>query len=71
MTDFIARYAKAFTALFGAVATALTAALADGSISGADWLAIILAIVTPAGVAGVANRSSTIRVKPSISDTLE
>lgn len=71
MTDFIARYAKAFTALFGTAATALIAALADGSISGADWLAIILAIVTPAGVAGIANRPNIVRAKPSIHDVIE
>lgn len=71
MLDFIARYAKAFTALFGTVATALVAALADGSISGPDWLAIILAVLTPASVARIANRPNIVRAKPSIHDTVE
>lgn len=65
----IARYAKAFTALFGTVATALTAALADGTISGTDWIAIALAVLTPIGVAQVSNKGD--RVKPSMHDAIE
>lgn len=49
MPDFIAWYAKAFVALFGTAATALIAALADGTISGADIVAIIVAIVNRPG----------------------
>lgn len=50
------RYAKALTALIGAVATALPPVLADGSISGADWIAIALAVATAAGVGAVPNK---------------
>ena len=69
MGDLIARYAKAATALLGAGGTALIAALADGHISGADWLAIALAVATALGVAGVPNRPF-VRAKPSIHDPL-
>lgn len=50
------RYAKAITALFGAGGAALVAALADGSITGAEWVGIAIAVVTGPAVAAVRNR---------------
>lgn len=50
------RYAKAITALLGAGGATLVAALADGSISGAEWLGIVLAVVTGGVTAAVPNR---------------
>lgn len=62
------KYAKAITALLGAAIPAFIAAYADGSIGGADWLAIALALLgAPAAVAAVPNRP-TPRVKPSVHD---
>jgi hypothetical protein len=71
MWDMVARYAKAAAALLGAMATALTAALEDGTISGQDWIAIVLAGITALGVAGIRNRPAIVRVKPSVHDTIE
>jgi hypothetical protein len=64
----LAKYAKAITALVGAAIPAFIAAYADRSIGGADWLAILLALLgTPAAVAAIPNRQAS-RVKPSTYD---
>lgn len=55
------RYAKAIAGLLGAAAAALTAALADGSITGAEWAGIFLAVVTGAAVFGVPNHGPAVR----------
>lgn len=60
------KYAKAIVGLVGAGAASLTAALADGSITGAEWVGIILAVVTGGAVARIPNQQS--RVKPSVHD---
>jgi hypothetical protein len=59
------KYAKAIAALVGAGVTAAVAtALADGSISGAEWLGIIAALLGTTGItAAVPNRAPG-RVKP-------
>lgn len=62
-----AKYAKAITALVGAAATLLVPALADGSISGAEWIGIVLALVTGGATAAIPNRP-VLRVKPSVHD---
>lgn len=60
------KYAKAIVGLVGAGAAALTAALADGSITGAEWVGIVLAVATGGAVAGVRNRAPV--VKSSVHD---
>lgn len=56
------RYAKAITALIGAGVAALVPALADGSISGVEWIGIVMAVVTGGGVASVRNRAPAAQV---------
>lgn len=60
------KYAKAIVGLVGAGAASLTAALADGSITGAEWIGIVLAVVTGGAVAGVRNRQP--QLKSSVHD---
>lgn len=56
------RYAKAITAFLGAGVAAFVAAYADGNISVADVLAIIVALIgTPAAVAAIPNRPTVIK----------
>lgn len=71
MVNFLGKYAKAFTALLGTGGAALLAALADGKISGTDWLAIALAILTPASVAAVRNSNTIDQIKSSVHDVVE
>jgi len=68
MIDFILRYKKAILAFVGTAITALSVALQDGSISGTDWIGIIMAVLTPASVAVAGNKTAYVRVKPSIHD---
>lgn len=48
------KYAKAIVGLLGAVAAALAPLLSDGS---AEWVGIVLALLTGGAVAGVRNRA--------------
>jgi len=63
----LARYAKAVTALVGAVGTALIAGLADGDMSLADWLAVLAAAATALGVGVVRNRPDA-QSEPTVRD---
>jgi hypothetical protein len=65
----LARYAKAIAALLGTgITAAITTALADGSISGLEWLGIIAAVLgTTGATAAVPNRPAP-RLGPSVHD---
>jgi hypothetical protein len=57
MVGFLARYAKAGTALVGSVASVLLVSLQHGSISRADWVALAVAALTAVSVATVPNKA--------------
>jgi hypothetical protein len=70
MLDFILRYKKAIVAFVGTLVGALSVASQDGSISGADWIGIVMVILTPAGVAAVQNKRAY-PLKSSVHDIIE
>jgi len=50
------RYAKAIVAVIGAGVAALSLALDDGIIVGAEWTTIVIAVVSAVGVYLVPNK---------------
>lgn len=64
-----ARYAKAIiAALSGGVATAVIAALADGSISGGEWVGIIVTLLGAGGITAAVPNRTAVRIKPTTHD---
>jgi len=53
MLSTILRYAKAVAGGLAAGAAALTPALADGTVTGAEWLTIAIAVLGGAGIIAV------------------
>lgn len=60
-------YGKSIVALLGAAGAAIQVALTDGSISGAEWVGIVIALAT-GGAAWAAPYRPTVRAKPLSTD---
>lgn len=51
-------YAKFFVAVLGAFASAVSAAVTDSEITSSEWVTVLLAVLTAAGVYLYPNRPS-------------
>lgn len=51
-------YAKFFVAVLGAIAAAITSAVTDGTVTSSEWITIVLAGLTAAGVYLYPNEAS-------------